>query len=48
MVPIVSGERVALGIGGLFLLILAEAVRPFRRPVDARWRRYVINFFIIG
>ena len=48
MVPILTVERCFIGVGGLLLLLLLEAVWPFRRPVDSRWRRYAINFFIIG
>lgn len=48
MVPVWSGQRVVLGIGGLLVLLLAEAVWPFRPPVDSRWRRYRINVCIMG
>lgn len=48
MVPLLTVERGFIGMGGLALLLLIESVRPFRRPVDSRWRRYVINFFIAG
>ena len=41
-------ERAIIGIGGFFLLLLLEAVCPFRPPVDSRWRRYAINLFITG
>ena len=37
-----------IGVGGLVLLLLLESVRPFRRPVESRWRRYAINLFIGG
>jgi sterol desaturase/sphingolipid hydroxylase (fatty acid hydroxylase superfamily) len=41
-------ERMVIGVGGFVLLLLFEAVLPFRRPVDSRWRRYLINLCIIG
>lgn len=41
-------ERLAIGVGGFVLLLLIEAVCPFRRPVDTRWRRMLTNLFIIG
>ncbi len=43
-----SVSRWILGAGGLALLLLAELVWPYRTPVEHRWRRYAINFFIIG
>lgn len=48
MVPLLTAERGWLGIGGVVLLLLLESVQPFRRPVDSRWRRYLINLFIAG
>ena len=48
MVPLLTVERGVIGVGGLALLLLAELVWPFRRPVESRWRRYAINFFITG
>ncbi|PIQ83142.1 MAG: fatty acid hydroxylase [Candidatus Omnitrophica bacterium CG11_big_fil_rev_8_21_14_0_20_63_9] len=48
MVPLLTVERGVIGIAGFVLLLLAEAVWPFKRPVDSRWRRYLINGFIIG
>ncbi len=41
-------ERSVIAVGGFVLLLLLEAVWPFRRPVESRWRRYAINLFIIG
>lgn len=41
-------ERGIIGVGGFILLLLIESVRPFRRPVEPRWRRYAINLFIAG
>jgi len=46
--PVLTLERAVIGIGGFILLLLIEAVWPYRRPVDSRWRRYVINLCIIG
>jgi len=43
-----TGERVIIGVGGFVLLLLIESVRPFRAPVDSRWRRYAINGFILS
>lgn len=48
MVPVLTAERAAIGLGGVVLLLLLEAAWPFRRPVDPRWRRYAINLFIMG
>jgi len=48
MVPVLTVERGVIGVAGFILLLLLESVRPFRRPVDARWRRYAINLFITG
>ncbi len=48
MVPLLTVERGYIGIGGLILLLLVESVWPFRRPVESRFRRYVVNFFIAG
>jgi len=48
MVPLLTLERGIIGVGGLSLLLLIESVRPFRRPVESRWRRYAINLFIAG
>ena len=48
MIPLLTVERGWIGVGGLVLLLLLEAVCPFRRPVDSTWRRYVINLFIAG
>ena len=48
MVPILTVERGFIGVGGFVLLLLIEAVWPFRRPVELRWRRYAINVFIAG
>jgi len=48
MVPLLTVERGVIGISGFVLLLLLESVWPFRRPVESRWRRYVINFFIGG
>ena len=48
MVPLLRAERVWIGVGGLALLLLIECVRPFRRPVESRWRRYLINLCITG
>ena len=48
MVPLITVERGFIGIGGLMLLLLAESVWPFRRPLESRWRRYAINLFIAG
>lgn len=45
---VVTGERVIVGVGGFVLLLLIESVRPFRAPVESRWRRYAINLFIGG
>ncbi len=41
-------ERGVIGLGGFLLLLLAESVWPFRRPVESRWRRWLINAFIGG
>ena len=46
MVPLLTVERGFIGVGGFILLLLAEQVCPFRRPVDSRFRRYTINIFI--
>ena len=46
MVPLLTVERGVIGIGGFILLLLAEAVWPFRKPVESRWRRYAVNLFI--
>jgi len=35
-------------VAGLVLLLLAESVWSFRRPVESRWRRRTINLFITG
>ena len=48
MVPLLTVERGFIGVGGLLLLLLIENVQPFRKPVDLRWRRYTINFFLTG
>lgn len=48
MVPLLTVERGFIGVGGLLLLLLIEQVWPFRKSVDSRWRRYIINFFITG
>jgi len=48
MVPLLTVERGFIGVGGLCLLLLLESVRPFRRPIESRWRRYAINLFIAG
>lgn len=48
MAPLLTVERGVIGVGGFILLLLIESVWPFRRPVESRWRRYAINFFIIG
>lgn len=41
-------EKAVIGVGGFALIWLAECVWPYRRLVDARWRRYAINLFITG
>jgi len=41
-------ERVVLGLGGFVLLLILETLCPFRRLVESRWHRYVINVFIAG
>lgn len=41
-------ERLVLGVTGFILLLLAEAVWPFRKPTQSRLKRYLINLFIIG
>ena len=46
MVPVFAAERTVIAVGGLVGLLLLESVLPFRRRVDSRWRRYLINFFI--
>lgn len=43
-----SQARLIAAAGGFVLLLLMEAVWPFRKPVESRRRRYVINFFILG
>lgn len=48
MIPIFAVQRGVASVGGFALLLLAENVRPFRRLVDARWRRYTLNGFIAG
>ena len=48
MVPVLTVERGAIGVGVFILLMLVESVSPFRPGVDARWRRTVINVFITG
>lgn len=48
MVPVLTVERGVLGVGGFILLLLIEAVRPYRPWVDARWRRLAVNLFIAG
>lgn len=48
MVPLLTIERGFIGLGGFVLLLLIEWVRPFRQPVDARWRRYATNLVIAG
>ena len=48
MVPLLTVERGYIGVAGFFLVLLLEAVWPFRRPVESRWRRYAINLFIAG
>ena len=48
MVPLLTVERGYIGLAGFFLLLLLEAVWPFKRPVESRWRRYAINLFIAG
>ena len=48
MVPLLTVERGYIGVAGFFLILLAEAVWPFRRAVESRWRRYAINLFIVG
>ena len=40
--------RGVIGVGGFILLLLAERVWPFRRPVESRWRRCAVNLFITG
>ena len=47
-VPLLTLERGYLGVAGFFLVLLLEAVWPFRRPVESRWRRYAINLCIAG
>lgn len=48
MVPLLTTERAIIGVGGFVLLLLAEAVWPFRKRVDSRLRHYLINLFIGG
>jgi sterol desaturase/sphingolipid hydroxylase (fatty acid hydroxylase superfamily) len=48
MVPLLTVERGFIGVAGFILLLLLEQVLPFRRPVESRLRRYVINVFIAG
>ncbi|MBI3321325.1 MAG: sterol desaturase family protein [Candidatus Omnitrophica bacterium] len=48
MVPLLTVERGLIGLGGFILLLLLESLRPFRRPVDSRWRRYTINLLVTG
>ena len=48
MVPLFTVERGWIGVGGFFLILLLESVRPFRRPVESRRRRYAVNLFITG
>jgi sterol desaturase/sphingolipid hydroxylase (fatty acid hydroxylase superfamily) len=48
MVPILTVERGFIGLGGFVLLMLLEAVWPFRPRVESRRRRYLINLFIAG
>jgi len=48
MIPLSTIERGTIGVAGLVLLLLAEALWPFRRAVESRWRRYLINLFIAG
>lgn len=48
MVPLLTAERGWLGVGGLLLLLLIESARPFRKPIESRWRHYLINLFIGG
>ena len=48
MMPGVTAERLAIGLGGLILLLLAESCWPYRPPVDPRWRRYLLNVVIMG
>lgn len=48
MVPLLTAERGVIGVAGFILILLAESVWPFRRPVQSRWRHYLINLFIGG
>lgn len=48
MVPLLVGERGVIGGGVFCLLLLVEAVRPFKRPPAAHWRHLLINLFITG
>lgn len=48
MAPLLTIERGTIGVAGLVLLLLAEALWPFRRAVESRWRRYLMNLFIAG
>lgn len=48
MVPPLTAERGWLGVGGLVVLLLLESLQPFQKPIDSRWRRYLINLLIAG
>lgn len=48
MVPLLTGERGIIGVGGLVLLLGIEWLWPFRAVCEPRWRRYALNFFIAG
>ena len=48
MVPLLIAERGVIGVGGLLVLLLIEQAWPFAAPADRRWRRWLINGFIIG
>lgn len=48
MKPLLSVERVGIVTAGLLLLLLAEAVWPYRHTVERRYRRYLINGFLMG
>ncbi len=43
-----SEIRLSMALGGLGLLWAIEQAVPFRRPVQARFPRYVVNFVIAG
>lgn len=48
VVPLLTTERAWIGGAGFLGLLLIENIRPFRRPVEARVRRYLTNLFIAG